>query len=392
MATANFDSLINQINEGLFDRAKANVAGAVGAVKGIGARASGTLGAAKAAFSGNTAGAQAAAQKAAAGKQMGLDAKTQSIVNSHQKKIAKAIDEFTKDLSKLKLSDPNSVNSLKQSLNAQVQSAVKPAAPKPAAAGEISQAEAEKWALGDDSAGASGNTPNAPASVAKTASAAAATPAAASTTTPASPASASTSSTSPQASATASSETPSTDNKATDSGTPGITMYDPKETNPSVRFLPPKGTASAAAPGATATPGAPASSSPTTPASLANPESVKAVDAKLKDLGNQEKILKGLMTSDKKNAPQYVAQLQSLEASKQAAIKEKQAAQAALKKAASATKIDAYKQKQQAAGMNLGTKPNLTNASFIPAGTVFSELFDKLTNGLKPHIKYKLLS
>jgi hypothetical protein len=144
----------------------------------------------------------------------------------------------------------------------------------------------------------------------------------------------------------------------------------------------------------TATPAAAttATPSPTTPTSLTNPESIKAADAKLKDLGNQEKILKGLMVSDKKNTAQYTAQLKGLDSAKQAAIKEKQAAQAALKKTTSAANISAYKNKQQAAGMNLNANPNLTNASYKPAGSVFNELFNKLEGGLKLSKKFNLLS
>jgi len=331
VATRNFDTIINQINEGLFDRAKANVAGAVGAVKGMGARISGTAGAAKAAFGGNTAGAQASVQKAAAGKQMGLDAKTQSIISSHQKKLAKAIDDFTGDLNKLKLSDPNSVNQLKQSLNAQVQSAVK--APAPTTATPTTST----------SSGAPTGT----------------------TTTPST---ASIGGSSPSSTSTA----PAASTAASAPSAPGAAS-------------PTTGTPAAATPAVT--------SSPTTPtATLASPDSLKAADAKLKDLGNQEKILKGLMATDKKNTAQYSAQLKGLEAAKQAAIKEKQAAQAALKQATSAANKDAYKNKQQAAGMNLSVKPNLVNTSFVPVGTMFNELCNILETGLKSSKKFNLLS
>lgn len=354
MATKNFDTIINQINEGLFDRAKANVAGAVGTVKGIGARASGTLGAAKAAFTGDQAALQAAGQKAAAGKQMGVDAKTQSIVGSHQQKLTKAINDYANDLNKLKLSDPKSVDQLKQDLTSQIQSAVKvPTAPA-AATGTPSAGTAS------GAAGSTSTSSGAPAGSTASTAASSTTPASTTATAPTAPAAASTAASTPPAGSAAASPT---------TGTPSATTTSPTGTST-----------------ATTTP------SPTTPTSLANPDSIKAADAKLKDLGNQEKILKGLMVSDRKNAAQYTAQLKSLDSAKQAAIKEKQAAQAALKKATSAANISAYKNKQQAAGMNLNAKPNLTNASFIPTGSMFSELYNSLESGLKLSKKFNLLS
>lgn len=345
VATKNFDTIINQINEGLFDRAKANVAGAVGTVKGMGARASGTLGAAKAAFFGDKPGVQAAADKAASGKQMGIDAKTQSIVGSHQQKLTKAIDDYANDLNKLKLSDPGSVNKLKQDLTSQIQSAVRAPTAPAASTGTPSAGAAS---------GAAGSTPT---------SSGAPTSATASTATPTP-----TTATAPTA-PTASTATPPAGSSAA-SPTTGT----------------PTATSTAATP-ATTTP------SPTDPTSLANPDSVKAIDAQLKDLANQEKILKtemGKYQGAAKKA-EFTAQLKGLEAQKQAAIKQKQAAQAALKRATSAAKISAYKDKQQAAGMNLNTKPDLTNASFVPTGKMFSELADLIYN-IKFSNKYKTLS
>lgn len=352
MATKNFDTIINQINEGLFDRAKANVAGAVGTVKGMGARASGTLGAAKAAFLGNDAALQAAGQKAASGKQMGIDAKTQSIVGSHQQKVTKAIDDYANDLKKLKLSDPRSVDQLKQSLTAQIQSAVK--APAAASTSSTPTTSTSSGAPAG-SASTSTSTTTSPTATSPTAtSPAAPTPGA-----PAAPAPGATPAASPAAAS------PTTGAPAT----------------------------------ATPSPSAPAAAAPTDATSLASPDTIKAVDAKLKDIQNQEKQIKGLLAIASGNAEkqQLSNQLKGITAQRQAAVKEREAAQSALKRNAAASKVDAaaskvdpsklanYRKQQQAAGMNI-------NASFKPAGSIFNELFNKLENGLKPSSKYSLLS
>jgi len=93
VATKNFDTIINQINEGLFDRAKANVAGMVGSAKGIGTRIAGAAQSIPAAFGGDKQKLADIGQKTAAAKQMGVDAKSQSIVGSHQQKLTKAIND-----------------------------------------------------------------------------------------------------------------------------------------------------------------------------------------------------------------------------------------------------------------------------------------------------------
>lgn len=345
MATKNFDTIINQINEGLFDRAKANVAGMVGSAKGIGTRISGAAQAVPAALMGNKGKLADIGQKSAAAKQMGIDAKTQSIVGSHQQKLTKAINDYANDLSKMKLSDQKSIDQLKQDLTSQIQSAVK--------------------------------VPTAPATATGTPSAGTATGAAGST---------STSSGAPAGSTTTSSSasTAPTTSAATAPTAPGAAS-------------PTTGTPAAATP---PTPAA-TTPSPTTPTSLTNPDSIKAAEAKLKDLANQEKILKAEMSKYQGSTQkaQFAAQLKGLEAQKQAAIKEKQAAQAAIKTASMSpaaqkqqAKVNALKAQPKSGLSSVAPTLPRINASHIPTGLLFSELYNSLEAGLKPSSKYNLLS
>lgn len=266
-----FNDNIQAIEEGLWDRTKARVAGVGGAVKGLGQRVAGGVKGAVAGATGDIAGAQAAAQQGKAGKAAGPVAKVNSYRNTAQTKIKKLTDEILNDLSKLGIdikANQNIANGFIGNLNKGFDTLVNQ--------------------LQGSAAPGAGAPPSTPAS-APTAStppkspAPATPPAPAPTASPASP--------TPAAAATSSSETPSTDKKAADSGTPGITYYDPKETNPPVRFSPPKDTASAAAPAAT--PGA--SATPSTPPSTAAPSSPAPMDDKsiIDDLNKNKEQLMG---------------------------------------------------------------------------------------------------
>lgn len=96
------------IEEGLWDQMKARGAGIKGAAKGLGQRVAGAAKGAVAGVKGDVKGVQAAQQQQAAGKAMGLDAKSLSLVNSHLKNLNKVLVNFENDLSKLGM-DPETI-------------------------------------------------------------------------------------------------------------------------------------------------------------------------------------------------------------------------------------------------------------------------------------------
>ena len=136
------------IQEGFFDRAKANVSGAVGSVKGLGQQVAGTVKGAVAGAKGNVAGVQQAAQQVQAGKTSGAIAKAESYKATALQKIDKLTAEIMADLGKLGI-DPGALNSannsfkknLANSLNALITGlkTPAPAAPAPAAPAPAAQ-------------------------------------------------------------------------------------------------------------------------------------------------------------------------------------------------------------------------------------------------------------
>ena len=93
--------LMNQVSEGIWDRAKAQVAGVSGAVKGIGDRA---VGAAVRGYGGltkNTAVQQAGQALSNKGKASGQIAKIENYRNTAKQKIQKLSNEIFSDLQKL---------------------------------------------------------------------------------------------------------------------------------------------------------------------------------------------------------------------------------------------------------------------------------------------------
>jgi hypothetical protein len=115
-----FDKDIQAIEEGIWDRAKANVAGVGGAVKGFGQRVAGGVKGAVAGATGDIAGAKAAAQQGKMGKAAGSVAKINSYRATAQQKIKKLTDEILGDLSKLGIdikANPNIANGFIGTLN-----------------------------------------------------------------------------------------------------------------------------------------------------------------------------------------------------------------------------------------------------------------------------------
>jgi len=115
-----FDEDIKAIEEGIWDRAKANVAGVGGAVKGFGQRVAGGVKGAVAGATGDIAGAKAAAQQGKMGKAAGSVAKINSYRATAQQKIKKLTDEILGDLSKLGIdikANPNIANGFIGTLN-----------------------------------------------------------------------------------------------------------------------------------------------------------------------------------------------------------------------------------------------------------------------------------
>lgn len=103
-----------QIEEGLWDRMKAQGASAVGAVRGIGDRAKGFgygLQAAAKYVTGDTLGANIAGAKSQlahqAGKDSSKNAKIDSFLNSKNSKITGLVQDIVNDMNKLGLVDPS---------------------------------------------------------------------------------------------------------------------------------------------------------------------------------------------------------------------------------------------------------------------------------------------
>jgi hypothetical protein len=95
------------LEEGLFDRLKARGSQAVGAVKGFGQQAAGTVKGALAGATGNVSGVQAASQQRAAGAIQGEVAKLESYKQSAIQIATKAFQQIANDISKLKITSPN---------------------------------------------------------------------------------------------------------------------------------------------------------------------------------------------------------------------------------------------------------------------------------------------
>jgi len=115
-----FDKDIQAIEEGIWDRAKANVAGVGGAVKGFGQRVAGGVRGAVAGATGDIAGAKAAAQQGKMGKAAGSVAKINSYRATAQQKIKKLTDEILSDITKLGIdikANPNIANGFIGTLN-----------------------------------------------------------------------------------------------------------------------------------------------------------------------------------------------------------------------------------------------------------------------------------
>jgi hypothetical protein len=115
-----FDKDIQAIEESIWDRAKANVAGVGGAVKGFGQRVAGGVKGAVAGATGDIAGAKAAAQQGKMGKAAGSVAKINSYRATAQQKIKKLTDEILGDLTKLGINikaNPNIANGFIGTLN-----------------------------------------------------------------------------------------------------------------------------------------------------------------------------------------------------------------------------------------------------------------------------------
>jgi hypothetical protein len=115
-----FEEHLKTINEGLWDRTKANAAGAVGAVKGVGDKIAGTAIGALGGATNNQAAVQAGQAQKQRGKSSGELAKIDSYKATAQKKINKLSEEIFNDLKKLGIDiklNPNAANGFTGQLN-----------------------------------------------------------------------------------------------------------------------------------------------------------------------------------------------------------------------------------------------------------------------------------
>jgi hypothetical protein len=90
-----------KIQEGLIDRTKANISSIGGEVRGLKQRIGGHIKGAIAGYNKDDEAYNTAKQEIESGKNLGLDAKTNSIVRSHFKKLRAVIQDFTDDLTEL---------------------------------------------------------------------------------------------------------------------------------------------------------------------------------------------------------------------------------------------------------------------------------------------------
>lgn len=113
--------MMNEINEGIWDRAKAQVAGVAGTVKGLGDRAVGSAVQGYGSITKNTAAKQAGQSLVQRGRASGEIAKIESYRNTAKQKIQKLSEEIFSDLKKLGIDlkglNPNIANSFVGSLN-----------------------------------------------------------------------------------------------------------------------------------------------------------------------------------------------------------------------------------------------------------------------------------
>ena len=115
-----FEEHLKTINEGIWDRTKANAAGAVGAVKGVGDKIAGTAIGALGGATNNQAAVQAGQAQKQRGKSSGELAKIDSYKATAQKKINKLSEEIFSDLKKLGIDiklNPNAANGFTGQLN-----------------------------------------------------------------------------------------------------------------------------------------------------------------------------------------------------------------------------------------------------------------------------------
>jgi len=99
----------NEIHEGIFSRGKAQVAGAVGAVKGLGDRIAGTVKGGMAGLKGDVKGVKTANAQRQAGANAGMNAKVESYKKTVNDKIENLMNEFKTDATKLGIADENKI-------------------------------------------------------------------------------------------------------------------------------------------------------------------------------------------------------------------------------------------------------------------------------------------
>lgn len=156
-----FEETIKRIEEGFFDRIKAQGAGTVGAIQGLKQRAQGAVQGAVAGVKGDVAGVKAAKKLSAQGAAAGEVAKIQSYREIANKKLQQTLNEIVVDLGKLgvnttnfrELGYYNVIDTLDKTLDNIAQTiqtpapAAKPVKYKPKApAATISDDEARAWA------------------------------------------------------------------------------------------------------------------------------------------------------------------------------------------------------------------------------------------------------
>jgi hypothetical protein len=102
-----FEDVIKRIEEGLFDRIKAQGAGTVGAIQGLKQRAQGAVQGAIAGARGDVSGFKAAKKLSAQGAAAGEVAKIQSYKEIANKKLQQTLNEIVVDLGKLGVNTTN---------------------------------------------------------------------------------------------------------------------------------------------------------------------------------------------------------------------------------------------------------------------------------------------
>lgn len=111
-------NLINEqylvIREGIFDRLKAQGAGAVASVGGLGQKIAAGAKGAYAGATGNSQMARQAVKQGQSAQNLSQNAKVTSIIKSHTQKLQAAYDDFIQDLEKLQVSTPQQVQQYNQ--------------------------------------------------------------------------------------------------------------------------------------------------------------------------------------------------------------------------------------------------------------------------------------